>query len=575
MAEQRFLASHPHHHTTGGKDNSKDAGMREHHVYHEEPDGRSITSADTGVSGASSMISKHRMPRMPENATTTPPPGGPACAAGPTRDGGHRMVGSMPIMDEKESYHHPDAPQQEGGYPPAYPRGGRGPSPPPPPHHDGGYYEQRGGGGGPPLPGPGPRHNAYDPSHPQDPYKDSRSPHPQDPYHSKAQDPYHHSKPAYGIPEDSGGMGPGGGGGPREDYGRYPGEPPMPHQQQYPVVEEEDHDDDDGSSAYDRDRAETEAVERTPHLFQGRPPPAHIRSEMLGEGDDSTVSTSGFRSFYSDAYTIRDHNSVATSYVHDYDAPPLDDNYSVGLRSQYSLRSRESWGGASLDSRGSYIRDGRRAGGGGGGGGYGPGYGGPPPPPQPHHPDSYGRGPGGPDDGYGGDPYGRGPPPPGGPNPHYHHPQHHPHGPPPPQHYPSHDAPNPYYREQPYSPHLRPPPQSYPPPPPPPPPPRQQPPNRPLLEVAPGLLMHLMGTDETMKAIQAGHITVTSCVVCGMDVHCHSDSEYVLCPDCRVVSPVNQLDNANMAPQQGGLVGLGIKTEMLLTMMEAAGVRQY
>jgi len=87
--------------------------------------------------------------------------------------------------------------------------------------------------------------------------------------------------------------------------------------------------------------------------------------------------------------------------------------------------------------------------------------------------------------------------------------------------------------------------------------------------------MHLMGTDETMKAIQAGHITVTSCVVCGMDVHCHSDSEYVLCPDCRVVSPVNQLDNANMAPQQGGLVGLGIKTEMLLTMMEAAGVRQY
>ena len=89
-------------------------------------------------------------------------------------------------------------------------------------------------------------------------------------------------------------------------------------------------------------------------------------------------------------------------------------------------------------------------------------------------------------------------------------------------------------------------------------------------------MMHLMGTDETMKAIQRGQITVTSCVVCGMDVHCHSASEYVLCPDCRVVSPVNQLDNAaDMAPQQGGLVGLGIKTEMLITMLEAGGQQQY
>jgi len=46
----------------------------------------------------------------------------------------------------------------------------------------------------------------------------------------------------------------------------------------------------------------------------------------------------------------------------------------------------------------------------------------------------------------------------------------------------------------------------------------------------------------------------------------------VLCPDCRVVSPVNQLDNdTDIAPRQGGLVGLGIKTDMLLTMMEASG----
>ena len=229
----------------------------------------------------------------------------------------------------------------------------------------------------------------------------------------------------------------------------------------------------------------------------------------------STISTSGFRSFYSDAFTMRDQNSVDTGYRHQYGG------MSIASRSSYGndLASRSSYGNdlASYESRGGASRG---YGGGGGGGSY---YGqGPPsynqPPPRSGNSPPYGRASGG-----GGS----------------------------------------YARD--YSPRR----------PPPPPPPQPTHSDRPLLEVAPGLLMHLMGTDETMKAIQQGQITVTSCVVCGMDVHCHSESEYVLCPDCRVVSPVNQLDNANMTPQQGGLVGLGVKTEMLLTMMEAAGNRQY
>lgn len=226
----------------------------------------------------------------------------------------------------------------------------------------------------------------------------------------------------------------------------------------------------------------------------------------------STISTSGFRSFYSDTFTMRGGDSVShmSSSFQNYD-----DGYGGGSVTGGGSVS----GGASVSSRGSRGSRGRY-GYAGTSRGYGGSYGGPPPtraqqgrPSRSHAP-------------------------------RYHQPQHH-HQPPPP------------------------------------PPPQQQPPsgppkpNRPLLEVAPGLFMNLMGTEETMKAIQNGEITITSCVVCGIDVHCHNASEYVLCPDCRVVSPVNQLDNGgDNTPQQGGLVGLGVKTEMLITMMEAAG-QQY
>lgn len=224
----------------------------------------------------------------------------------------------------------------------------------------------------------------------------------------------------------------------------------------------------------------------------------------------STISTSGFRSFYSDTFTMRGGDSVShmsSSFQH------YDDGYGGGSITGGGSVS----GGASVSSRGSRGSRGRY-GYAGTSRGYGGSYGGPPPTRAQHGRPSRSHAP------------------------RYHQQQHHQ--------------------------------------PPPPPPPQQQPPgppkpNRPLLEVAPGLFMNLMGTDETMKAIQNGEITITSCVVCGMDVHCHNASEYVLCPDCRVVSPVNQLDNGgDNTPQQGGLVGLGVKTEMLITMMEAAG-QQY
>jgi hypothetical protein len=244
---------------------------------------------------------------------------------------------------------------------------------------------------------------------------------------------------------------------------------------------------------------------------RGPPPPARgmddsaPRPAIQRVPSQSTISTSGFRSFYSDAYTLRgDRSTIQSEYRHNYEGPPPRDDYvnnsSPPMHSGASVESQSmmSYGGSTWDTRASM--ESRFA---GGGGGY---YGGPPPSRR---------------------------------------------GPPPPQ-------------PRDFSPHDRPPSRG-------PPPGHYQPPERPLIEVAPGLMMRLMGTDETMQAIQLGHITVTSCVVCGMDVHCHSASEYVLCPDCRVVSPVNQLDNAiDMTPQQGGLVGLGVKTEMMITMMEAA-----
>lgn len=58
------------------------------------------------------------------------------------------------------------------------------------------------------------------------------------------------------------------------------------------------------------------------------------------------------------------------------------------------------------------------------------------------------------------------------------------------------------------------------------------------LEVGPGSYLPLHGSDETYFALRCGRLQSASCAVCETSLKCVSHAAHVLCPVCRVVSPV-------------------------------------
>ena len=72
------------------------------------------------------------------------------------------------------------------------------------------------------------------------------------------------------------------------------------------------------------------------------------------------------------------------------------------------------------------------------------------------------------------------------------------------------------------------------------------------IEIVPGITARLRGADETWQAIANDYYMPTQCFCCQTDICVIMDATYVLCPVCKVVSP---LDNG-VAAEQGG-VGLG------------------
>jgi hypothetical protein len=78
------------------------------------------------------------------------------------------------------------------------------------------------------------------------------------------------------------------------------------------------------------------------------------------------------------------------------------------------------------------------------------------------------------------------------------------------------------------------------------------------IEIAPGILKPLRGSEETWKAIETGNIVPTACISCSLSLHCLDDAEYVICPACRVVGPVECCLQGF-----GRGIGLGVKDEQL------------
>jgi hypothetical protein len=58
------------------------------------------------------------------------------------------------------------------------------------------------------------------------------------------------------------------------------------------------------------------------------------------------------------------------------------------------------------------------------------------------------------------------------------------------------------------------------------------------VEVAPGEFMPLRGSDETLQAIEMGYARIVTCFACCASLACVPDCELVICPDCRVISPI-------------------------------------
>jgi hypothetical protein len=58
------------------------------------------------------------------------------------------------------------------------------------------------------------------------------------------------------------------------------------------------------------------------------------------------------------------------------------------------------------------------------------------------------------------------------------------------------------------------------------------------IEVYPGEFLLLRGAKETLEAIERGHSKSVFCYACGLGLRCVADCDLVICPDCRIMSPV-------------------------------------
>jgi hypothetical protein len=81
------------------------------------------------------------------------------------------------------------------------------------------------------------------------------------------------------------------------------------------------------------------------------------------------------------------------------------------------------------------------------------------------------------------------------------------------------------------------------------------------IEVSPGLYLPLRGADETWRAIECDFYEPTACLICSLTIFCIQDADYVLCPACRVVNPMDGRGDCHTV--NTGSVGLGFTLDDL------------
>jgi hypothetical protein len=85
------------------------------------------------------------------------------------------------------------------------------------------------------------------------------------------------------------------------------------------------------------------------------------------------------------------------------------------------------------------------------------------------------------------------------------------------------------------------------------------------IEVAPGEFLRLIGAYETRDAVRDRRTVQTSCLVCSRTLICANQADCVLCPSCRVVSPITENNSSSWSsssspkcPSSFGGVGMGL-----------------
>lgn len=82
------------------------------------------------------------------------------------------------------------------------------------------------------------------------------------------------------------------------------------------------------------------------------------------------------------------------------------------------------------------------------------------------------------------------------------------------------------------------------------------------IEITPGQFAKLLKGRLTWNAMHNGTAVAASCIICTSTLQCCPEADYVLCPDCNVVSPIDDDDDKRSRNNRGsnvGSVGLGYK----------------
>jgi hypothetical protein len=80
------------------------------------------------------------------------------------------------------------------------------------------------------------------------------------------------------------------------------------------------------------------------------------------------------------------------------------------------------------------------------------------------------------------------------------------------------------------------------------------------IEISPGHWVLLRGADETWECIERDFYVPCVCLECSMELCCIQDADFVICPICRVVSPMEVLE----ASLGNGGAGLGFTFDDLM-----------